>query len=73
MVLEGVDPWATWFNDKPVHRGGRILSARLFGPDFMQDSASLNSLLTENALTNLHDYFPCSMIHALNIRRSIHR
>jgi hypothetical protein len=43
VILEGVDPWATWFNDKPVHRGGRILSARLFGPDFMQDSASPNS------------------------------
>ncbi|KAK9918977.1 hypothetical protein WJX75_008435 [Coccomyxa subellipsoidea] len=43
VILEGVDPWATWFNDKPVHRGGRILSARLFGPDFMQDSTWMSN------------------------------
>ncbi|BDA46595.1 hypothetical protein COCOBI_09-0470 [Coccomyxa sp. Obi] len=34
ITLEGVDPWATWFVDKPVRRGGRIMAERFFGQDF---------------------------------------
>ncbi|CAL8471196.1 g10738 [Coccomyxa elongata] len=39
ITLEGVDPWATWFVDRPVRRGGRIMAERFFGQDFWDNDS----------------------------------
>lgn len=39
ITLEGVDPWATWFVDRPVRRGGRMMAERFFGQDFWENGA----------------------------------
>lgn len=43
LMLEGVDPWTTWFVDRPVRRGGRLLTSRLFGEAFLHDDGAILS------------------------------
>jgi hypothetical protein len=36
LILEGVDPWGTWFESKPLQRAGVLPAYQLFGPDFIE-------------------------------------
>lgn len=50
LILEGVAPWGTWFDDKPIRRAGTLTSNQLFSSyDFFQNG--------EPAILHLHYIF----------------